>query len=68
MKNKILKLMMIVLLSSTLSVSCSSEKTSEKTEQVAEISYYCPMKCEGEKTYTKKRSCPQCGMNLVEVE
>ena len=26
--------------------------------------YYCPMKCEGEKTYDKAGKCPKCGMNL----
>jgi Cu2+-exporting ATPase len=28
--------------------------------------YYCPMHCEGEKTYDKPGSCPVCGMDLVE--
>lgn len=26
--------------------------------------YYCPMFCEGDKTYDKPGSCPVCGMNL----
>jgi Cu+-exporting ATPase len=26
--------------------------------------YYCPMHCEGDKTYNKPESCPVCGMNL----
>ncbi len=26
--------------------------------------YYCPMHCEGDKTYNKPGSCPVCGMNL----
>ncbi|MEO7523007.1 MAG: heavy metal translocating P-type ATPase, partial [Ferruginibacter sp.] len=26
--------------------------------------YYCPMHCEGDKTYDKPGSCPVCGMNL----
>lgn len=68
MKKQILKLTMIALFSSALFVSCSSEQTSESTEQVAETSYYCPMKCEGDKTYSEEGSCPVCGMNLVEVE
>ncbi|MFB6341874.1 copper-translocating P-type ATPase [Saccharicrinis sp. FJH62] len=29
--------------------------------------WYCPMKCEGEKTYNEKGKCPVCGMNLVPV-
>jgi Cu+-exporting ATPase len=29
--------------------------------------YYCPMHCEGEKTYDRPGSCPVCGMNLKKV-
>src|SRR5665213_1229846 len=28
--------------------------------------FYCPMHCEGEKTYDKQGNCPVCGMDLVE--
>lgn len=28
--------------------------------------FYCPMHCEGEKTYDKPSDCPVCGMDLVE--
>lgn len=28
--------------------------------------YYCPMHCEGEKTYDQHGDCPVCGMDLVE--
>ncbi|MGE5944624.1 MAG: heavy metal translocating P-type ATPase [Flavobacteriales bacterium] len=28
--------------------------------------FYCPMHCEGEKTYEKPGDCPVCGMDLVE--
>lgn len=28
--------------------------------------YYCPMHCEGDKTYNKPGDCPVCGMHLVE--
>jgi len=28
--------------------------------------FYCPMHCEGEKTYGKAGDCPVCGMDLVE--
>lgn len=28
--------------------------------------YYCPMRCEGDKTYDKPGNCPVCGMNLVQ--
>ncbi len=29
--------------------------------------YYCPMKCEGEKTYDEPGNCPVCNMHLVPV-
>ena len=28
--------------------------------------FYCPMHCEGDKTYSKMGDCPVCGMDLVE--
>lgn len=30
--------------------------------------FYCPMQCEGDKTYEKPGDCPVCGMSLVPVE
>ena len=30
--------------------------------------FYCPMHCEGEKTYNKAGDCPVCGMDLVEEQ
>ena len=30
--------------------------------------FYCPMHCEGDKTYGKAGDCPVCGMDLVEEE
>ncbi len=27
--------------------------------------YYCPMQCEGDKTYKQAGDCPVCGMHLV---
>lgn len=29
--------------------------------------YYCPMFCEGDKTYPKNVGCPVCGMDLVKI-
>lgn len=68
MKKHVLTLSMVALFTSVLFISCSFEKTTESTEQVGETSYYCPMKCEGDKTYTEQGSCPKCGMNLIVVE
>ncbi|MDX1332837.1 MAG: heavy metal translocating P-type ATPase [Robiginitalea sp.] len=30
--------------------------------------FYCPMQCEGEKTYSEPGECPVCGMDLVEQQ
>jgi Cu2+-exporting ATPase len=30
--------------------------------------FYCPMHCEGDKTYDKPGNCPVCGMDLVEEQ
>jgi hypothetical protein len=30
--------------------------------------YFCPMKCEGEKTYPVAGHCPVCNMNLAPVK
>ncbi|MDO7138465.1 heavy metal translocating P-type ATPase [Algibacter lectus] len=30
--------------------------------------FYCPMHCEGDKTYDKSGDCPVCGMDLVEEQ
>ena len=51
-------------------VSCKNqEKKVEKSEEVAVAEYQCPMKCEGEKTYTDKdKKCPVCGMGLKEAK
>ncbi|MBC9795921.1 heavy metal translocating P-type ATPase [Sinomicrobium weinanense] len=55
--------------------SCGSGKDNhashhhEKTKQSSGGSgvYYCPMHCEGDKTYNEPGSCPVCGMDLVEA-
>ncbi len=40
------------------------KKTSESGDGV----YYCPMHCEGDKTYNQPGDCPVCGMHLVKEE
>ena len=40
-------------------------KKKKAQEAVEGAVYYCPMHCEGEKTYEKPGSCPVCGMDLV---
>lgn len=36
-----------------------------KPDPVKGAKYYCPMHCEGNKTYDEPRDCPVCGMDLV---
>lgn len=68
MKKQILTFGMTILLGlgSVTFSSCGSAE--HANEEVVETAYYCPMKCEGDKTYAEKGSCPTCGMDLVEVE
>ena len=38
----------------------------EKSKEKGTGIFYCPMHCEGDKTYPKPGDCPVCGMDLVE--
>lgn len=42
------------------------EESPKKTVENGNGVFYCPMHCEGEKTYDKPGDCPVCGMDLVE--
>ena len=42
------------------------EKAKSKSAGKGSGEFYCPMHCEGEKTYDKPGNCPVCGMDLVE--
>jgi Cu2+-exporting ATPase len=44
----------------------SEPKKDEQTRGKGTGTFYCPMHCEGEKTYNKPGDCPVCGMDLVE--
>lgn len=46
----------------------ASETKSEKTEGEGTGTFYCPMHCEGDKTYDQPGDCPVCGMDLVESQ
>jgi len=54
-------------------ISCSGNEKKSTTETQAKTAvaeakkYVCPMKCEGEKTYTEAGKCPVCKMDLQEV-
>lgn len=40
----------------------------EKSTGKGTGTFYCPMHCEGDKTYEKPGDCPVCGMDLVEEQ
>ena len=40
----------------------------EKPNGKSTGTFYCPMHCEGDKTYAKPGDCPICGMDLVEEQ
>jgi Cu2+-exporting ATPase len=42
------------------------KKEQKRAKQPSTGTFYCPMHCEGEKTYDKPGDCPVCGMDLVE--
>ncbi|MBU3822061.1 heavy metal translocating P-type ATPase [Flavobacteriaceae bacterium XHP0103] len=45
-----------------------SAKKEEKPKGRGTGTFYCPMHCEGDKTYDKPGDCPVCGMDLVEEQ
>ncbi|WP_405200357.1 heavy metal translocating P-type ATPase [Christiangramia sp. LLG6405-1] len=44
----------------------NDKKKVEKPKEKGTGTFYCPMHCEGDKTYDKPGDCPVCGMDLVE--
>src|SRR5664279_763796 len=44
----------------------STHKDTSKEKSNGSGVFYCPMHCEGDKTYDKPGNCPVCGMDLVE--
>ena len=44
----------------------SAETEKPKNKEAGNGIWYCPMHCEGDKTYNKPGDCPVCGMDLVE--
>lgn len=45
------------------------ESAKPDTEQeMVHATYFCPMHCEGDKTYDHPGSCPVCGMDLEKME
>ncbi len=48
--------------------SHSETKKEEQPKGKGTGTFYCPMHCEGDKTYDKPGDCPVCGMDLVEEQ
>ncbi|XCF07850.1 heavy metal translocating P-type ATPase [Tamlana crocina] len=46
----------------------SELKKKKKLKGKGKGTFYCPMHCEGDKTYDKPGDCPVCGMDLVEEQ
>lgn len=63
MKNLKTILMVLVLI-----ISFESCKSDKKSNEHSHEAYQCPMRCEGDKTYSKMGSCPVCKMDLALVE
>lgn len=72
MKKNILKFAVAAVIGTFTLVACGGGKNHEEatetsTDEISAATYACPMKCEGEKTYTEAGSCPECGMDLTVV-
>ncbi|WP_343487408.1 heavy metal translocating P-type ATPase [Allomuricauda sp. d1] len=48
--------------------SASAKAKKGKPKGKGTGTFYCPMHCEGDKTYDKPGDCPVCGMDLVEEQ
>jgi len=48
-------------------VESIEEGNHDHEEHVIGGEYYCPMRCEGDKTYDEPGDCPVCGMHLVKA-
>ncbi|WP_452602464.1 heavy metal translocating P-type ATPase [Pontimicrobium sp. MEBiC06410] len=46
----------------------SEDKKKKQPKGIGTGTFYCPMHCEGDKTYNKPGDCPVCGMDLVEEQ
>ena len=68
-KNVILIVALGVLSTGVVSAQeTKAESTAKKEIKAEAVTYYCPMKCEGDKVYKEAGSCPKCGMALVKLE
>ena len=54
---------LLSLFSFSMLQSCGTDSNTEESTKT-ETAFQCPMKCEGDKTYTEEGSCPVCKMDL----
>lgn len=57
----------LTVMAMNFATSCSNPENEGSGEHKHEAMYQCPMKCEGDKTYSEPGQCPDCNMNLEEV-
>lgn len=64
-----------ILIAATALVACNSKSTTKETPKTlvvasdtASIKYQCPMKCQGDTSYTTAGQCPVCEMDLEKLE
>jgi protein SCO1/2 len=62
---KLIKYILLLTVTTALLSSCN-KSTAKETETDA-VTYQCPMKCEGDKVYVEKGTCPVCKMDLRPV-
>lgn len=67
-KLKILMLPVVFIGFTVLSGCSDGENQNDISQEASSKEYYCPMQCEGEKTYKENKNCPKCAMKLVEKE
>lgn len=65
-KFKIILSMAITLFCFT-AVNAQAKKSTTKIATADSTVYKCPMKCEGDKTYSKAGKCPVCNMSLKAI-
>jgi len=51
---------------SSINVDLATADQKGETAKPGSGKYYCPMHCQGDKTYDKPGDCPVCGMDLVQ--
>lgn len=64
---------MLFVVGSATFIGCGNSENQSKINTNEHVEgehteYQCPMKCEGEKTYSEEGSCPVCGMDLTELD